>query len=1105
MRLHLSSLALALVLGLPALGGDPAPAAAGKAYIRFPTTKGDQVFFTAEGDLWRAPLAGGRATRLTTHASLETRPAVSPDGKWLAFSASYEGPQEVHVMPVEGGQPRRLTFQGLGCAVLGWTPQGQVLFTTTAEVGPGRASVVAMVDPQTLQRTTLPLADANEACVDEAGRTLFFTRLGIHMTGDNVRNYRGGAAAEVWRYDLAGGKEAVKVPFDAPIKRPMVWKDRLIVVSDKDGCDNLWSLKFDGSDAKQLTHHKGWDVRGGSLADGRVAYQQGADLRVYDLATGRDRAVEVTLTSDFDQRRERLIKRPLDFLDNTDFALNGERIVLTARGQVAVAGLQGLRRVDVALPAGSRAREATLSLDGKNVYAFSDATGEQQLWRFPADGTPGGKALTTDKGLDRQGLFPSPDGKNLAHTDREGRLYLLTLATGENKRLDTNPHGGAPQVVWAPDGRTLAILRPDSSHRLSQILLHSLAEGRTVTVTRDKYESFAPAFSPDGKWLYFLSNRSFQVVNNSPWGDRNLGPYFDRRTKVYALALQEGLRFPFAPRTELDAETKDKDAKESKESKDPKEAKPAKAERPAIQWEGLVERLYEVPLAAGNYGTLRVDAKRLYITEREGRSTSVKTLEIGNSVAPAEVFAADINAFDLSADGKKALLTKRGPAGPAGPGLETFYIVEAGAKAPGDLSKAEVKLGDWAFPVDPRAEWQQMFQDAWRMHRDRFYDSKLRGQDWEAVRRKYEPLVARITDRAELNDLLGQMVGELGALHSQTRPGDQRLAQDGSSQAFLGAVFSRAANGYRIDHIYRTEAELPSEASPLAAPGLGLKEGDVLTAVNGRPVLEARDLSDLLRNKAGQQVLLAFQRGAETLKPVVVQAVDGLRQANLRYSDWEEGLRRQVDQASQGRLGYLHLRAMGAGDINTFAREFYGQVDREGLILDVRRNNGGNIDSWVIEKLLRRAWAFWTDSHGTYNGTNMQQTFRGHLVVLIDEFTYSDGESFAAGIKALGLGPLVGRRTAGAGVWLTDSNVLLDKGQVRAAEWPQYLTKDGAWIIEGVGVSPDLEVVNPPKETYAGRDRQLEAAIKLLQDKLAKEPVAPLKPKGIPALPGQAR
>jgi tricorn protease len=1081
MRLPLSSVALTILLGLPAQAGN--------GYLRFPATKGDQVYFTAEGDLWRAPLAGGNALRLTTHASQETRPAVSPDGKWLAFSGSYEGPHEVYLMPVEGGLPKRLTFEGLGCNVLGWTPKGEVLYVTQAEVGPSRSTVVLTVNPHTLARTTLPLADANEACMDEAGQTLFFTRQGLHMTGDHARHYRGGAAAEVWRYDLRGGREAVKVPFEAPLKRPMVYQDRLIAVSDQDGCDNLWSMRFDGSDAKQLTFHKALEVRGASLGDGRVVYQLGADLRVFDLATRKDQALDITLTSDFDQQRERLLKKPLEFLETTTFAPSGERIVLTARGQIAVAGPDGIRRVEVSLPAGSRARQASLSSDGKSVFAFCDATGEQQIWRFPADGAPGAKALTSEKGVARVGLYPSPDGGLIAHTDRKGNLYLLNLASGQNRRIDTALHGGPLEVVWAQDGKTLAILRAASPRQLPQILLHNIADGKQVLLTSDKYESYAPAFSPDGQWLYFLSNRSFQVTKGDPWGDRSMGPTFDRRTKVYALALQEGLRFPFEPKTELDPVAKD-----AKEAKGDKKDKP---ERPAIAWDGLAERLYEVPLAPGDYTDLRTDGKRLYVSEREGKTTSVKTLEIGNAGAQPELFAAEAAGFELSADGKKALLQKRGPGGPS------FYILDAGPKA-GDLAKHEVKLGDWSFTLTPRTEWRQMFQDAWLMHRDQFFDGHLRGQDWEAIRRKYEPLVARVTDRAELNDLLGQMVGELGALHSQARPGDQRLAQDGSVPGFLGAVFSRQAEGYRLDHIYRTEAELPSEASPLAKVGLGVKEGDFLTTVNGRPVLDARDLSDLLRNQAGQQVLLAFKRGAETLKPVVVKAIDARQQGNLRYTDWEEGLRRQVDQASHGKIGYLHLRAMVGSDLNTFAREFYGQVEREGLIIDVRRNNGGNIDSWIIEKLLRRAWAFWTDGQVRPISTNMQQTFRGHLVVLVDEFTYSDGETFAAGIKALGLGPLVGRRTAGAGVWLTDENILEDKGQLRVAEWPQFLTKDGSWIIEGVGVKPDIEVVNPPKETFQGRDRQLEAALKLLQEKLAKEPVKPLKPQAIPPLPATA-
>jgi tricorn protease len=694
-------------------------------------------------------------------------------------------------------------------------------------------------------------------------------------------------------------------------------------------------------------------------------------------------------------------------------------------------------------------------------------------------------------------MYPSPDGMYIAHTDRGGNLWLLNPATKENQLIDSNYYAAWPSVVWSGDSKTIAIQRPNSNLRSNQILLYSLETKQRAQITSDKYESFSPAFSPDGRWMYFLSNRHFQVVNGSPWGDRNMGPYFDRRTKIYAIALQDGLRFPFQPNTELDAAVPPEPRQSNSSNigsggRDTREARDTKL--PTIQWTGLADRIYEVPLSPGNYQNLNADAQRLYFQDRDGRSVSLKTLEINNNDPRAEVHSTDMASYYLSSDGKKILLARR-----AGQGME-FYILNASAKAPPDLSKFAVRTGDWNITADPKSEWRQMFYDAWRMHRNRFYDSKLRGVNWEAMKAKYEPLLSRVTDRNELNDLLAQMMGELGAMHSQVRAGDQRRIPDTWTQSYLGAILSRTPDGYRIDHIYRTENELPSEAAPLAKPGMDVREGDVITSINGRSVLDVRDISDLLNNCYGQQTLLGLRRGQSEMKPVIATPVNSVQNASLRYTDWEESNRAQVEKASGGRFGYLHLRAMGGSDINTFAREFYANIDRDGLIIDVRRNNGGNIDSWVIEKLLRRAWAFWTTSDGQYRGTNMQQTFRGHLVVLIDEYTYSDGETFAEGIKQLGLAPLVGRRTSGAGAWLTDSNGLVDGGMIRVAEWPQFSAKDGSWLIEGVGVVPDVEVVNLPVETFNGKDKQLETAIKLLQEKLSKNPIPELKPKNIPGI-----
>lgn len=1103
-----------LTLSLAGMISSAYASADNQAYARFPTIRAETIVFTAEGDLWKTGTSGGTAQRLTTHLGAETHAAISQDGQWLAFSATYEGAQEAYVMPIQGGVPKRISFENGVVTVLGWSAQGEVLITSQNQVGPSSQTVISAINPKNLQRQIFPVTDANEAAIDDAGKTLYFTRLGLHTRNDNAKMYRGGALAQLWKFDLQGKNEAVNVFANEKSnnRRPMLWKNRLYFLSDRDGAYNIYSANLDGGDVKSLTKHRDWEVRNPQLGDGKIAYQLGANLHVLDLNKQDDKLVNVALVSDFDQSRQRYIKNPLEFLTNTQIASKDDKLVLTARGQITIATTGNQRRVDILLPEGARARDAVFSHDDRFIYAFADSSGENEIWRFPANGNGKPEQLTKDGDTHRLTLAPSPDGKWMAHTDKRGRLWLLDLASKTNTVIDDaskEGHGTHDEIVWSPDSKTLAMVRGNSSQGRNQIGLYDLDSKQTHFVTTDRYESESPSFSSDGKWLYFLSNRNFQPGVGAPWGDRNMGTYFDKRAGIFALALQPGNRFPFKPDDELSKNSEKPSEKVADKvgdkpdtndlAKDGKKADAPAAKKPvnSIVYQGLAERLYEVPIAAGNYRRLVSDDKRLYFLERDpvDRSRShVKTLAIAKTSPQAEVFATGVRNFDLSLDKKRVFLH-------TGVGSGDFFVVDAGAKAPPDMSKAKLKIDDWTFSSNPRQEWKQMFIDAWRMHRDFLYDTNMRGVDWVKVREKYTPLVDRITDRAELNDLLGLMVSEVSSLHSQVRPGDIRRAAPDGLAAGLGAVLSKTNEGYRIDHIYRSEPDLPSQRAPLDNPDVDVKVGDVITAINGKDVSTARDISDLLLNQADKQVLMQVKRGTSgtTNKSVLVSPISMAKQANLRYSDWEQSLSGKVDRASNGKIGYLHLRAMTPADVSSFARDFYANYDRDGLIIDVRRNNGGNIDSWIIEKLLRKAWAFWAPP-GQQSYANMQQTFRGHLVVLIDELTYSDGETFAAGVKALNLGPLVGKRTAGAGVWLSDRNTLSDNGMVRAAENAQFDARDGRWMVEGIGVVPDIEVDNPPNASYKGEDKQLETAINYLQKKLKEQPIKALRPQAIPPL-----
>jgi len=1111
----LSFAALPLVFAVPPNASAPDTNGAEithRGYYRNPAVHGDTIVFTSEGDLWTVSLKGGAAQRLTTAPGTETLATISPDGKTVAFLADYEGPNEVYTMPIMGGLPERRTWEG-DAQPAGWAPDGRLMIATSRySTLPGDKLV--LVDEQG-KRDIVPLAEAAEGAWSSDGHTLFFTRWGKQPS--STKRYKGGWAESLWRFD--GKDEAVPLTadYDGTSGHPMLWKGRVYFLSDRDGVMNVWSINEDGKDLKEESHQKRFDVESASLADGHIVYSSAADLWDLDLAGGHEQVIPVTLQSDFDQLREHWVNKPVEYLTSVHIAPDGSKAVFTARGEVFTIPAQSGRTVQVAANSGVRYREAMFMPDGKSVVALSTDTGEAEFWSFPANGVGKPEEWTSGAKVLRTGGAISPDGKWLAHTNKDQELWLLDIKTKQDKRIAQSMNGDFSDLSWSPDSQWLAY-GETADNTFQQLKVLNASTGKNETITDDRFSSGSPAWSSDGKWLYFLSDRELKTTVPSPWGPREPEPHFDRPVKIFQLALTAGLRSPFLPADELHPDKKDeeKPAEKKEEKKDDKPAdKNAKAatdkhetakadekkddkkedkkdeKKPPevkIDFADLASRLTELPAPAGNYFGLQATEKRLCYGnagDMRGEHIALQCLDIANKGDEPDTVMGDVKGFEISSDRKKMLIAK----------ADNFYIFDSDVKATSDpkaLAKAALNLSRWQIHVQPREEFRGLFLDAWRLERDFFYDKDMHGVNWPAMRDRYLPLVDRVADRDELNDVIAQMVGEVSALHTFVQGGDARHTADHVDVATFGAQLRRdeKAGGYVVVHIYAHDPDLPDQAPPFARPDSMVKEGEIITSIDGVDALSVSDEGALLRNKAGTQVLLHVKSekgdaAAAGGRDVLVKPISAREDAQLRYNEWEYTRRLAVDKESGGNIGYVHLRAMGSGDIDQWARDFYPIFDRQGLIIDVRHNHGGNIDSWLLSKLLRQAWFYFQPRVGNPSW-NMQYAFRGHIVVLCDHETASDGEAFSEGFKRLKLGKVIGERTWGGEIWLSFDNTQADNGIASAAETGVYA--DGKWLIEGHGVDPDMVVDNLPHSSYAGGDAQLDAAIKELEQEIKADP-----------------
>lgn len=1101
-------LALGSLSSLAVYGSDDGVNRPG--YYREPAVHGDTLIFTAEGDLWSVSVEGGAAHRLTSAPGQERFSTISPDGKTVAFYAQYEGPSEVYTIPIGGGIPQRQTWDN-DAKPVGWKPDGRLMIETGRYATLPDPSLVLIASDGT--REMLPLATGSEACYSADGRTLFFTRFDKQWS--NTKRYKGGFIQNLWRYDGKGEAVPLTADFAGTSHAPMFWKGRVYFLSDRDGVMNVWSMDLEGHDLKEESHQKFFDVQTASVSEGRMVYASGGDLWSLDLATGREAVIPITLVSDFDQLREHWVTKPMSYITDAHIAPDGSRVVFTARGEIFTMPAKTGRVIKVAGDSSVRYRAARFLPDGKNIVALSTSSGETEFWKFPANGEGKPEQWTNDAKVLRWDWVPSPDGRWLANFDKDDQLWVFDTKTKQNKRIAQSMNGGFADLSWSPDSRWLAYVE-GADNDFGQIKVLNLESGKIETLTSDRYNSESPAWSSDGKWMYFLSDRALNTTVPAPWGPRQPDPHFNHRVKIYEFALLAGGRSPFLPADELHPDTPAKDekkdekkdtadaskdkagdaaAKDAKapaakapEEKKPDEKKPDEKKVPEVKidFAGLGERLTEVPVPAGNYDDLEATDKRLCWvsgTDELRPKRALQCLSIDNKGDEPDTVMAEVRGYEISQDRKKMVIHKG----------EDFFVVDSDVKASGlsdpkVLAKAKVDLSHWTLTTTPREEFHGIFLDAWRLERDYFYDRHMQGVDWVAMQKRYLPLVDRVSDRDELNDVIAQMVSELSALHTFVRGGDQRKPADDVDVATLGARLRRdeKAGGFVVEHVYLHDPDLPNTAPPLARPDSIVSEGETIVSIDGRDLLSVRDERELLRGKAGVQVMLKVKSAKGELRDVLVKPINEEQDGDLRYTEWEYSRRMKVEAASGGKIGYVHLRAMGPNDIDQWAREYYPVFNREGLIIDVRHNEGGNIDSWLLGKLLRQAWFYWQPrvGHPTWN---MQDAFRGHIVVLCDQETASDGEAFSEGFKRMKMGTVIGMRTWGGEIWLSGSNRQADGGVATAAETGVY-GPEGKWLIEGHGVDPDVVVDNLPHATFEGNDAQLQSALELLTKQIQEDP-----------------
>jgi tricorn protease len=1096
---------------------------AGRTFMRYPTLSGNTIVFVAHDNLWSVPRTGGIASRLTAEEGRDVMPRFSPDGRWIAFTGEYQGNRDVYVIPAGGGSARRLTFtsdiepevsprSGPNNMVVTWTPDSKsIVFLSRRMAWNDWINRLFTVPLDGGLSELMPLDRGGFLSYSPDGKQIAYNR--IFRNFRTWKRYEGGLGQDIDLFDFQTRKLTHITDWPGNETFPMWYGKTIYFLADHDAHKraNIWAYDTGSHEFRQITHYTDYDIDFPSLGAGPgeagIVFQQGGKLHVLDIPSEQVHDLEVIVPDDGTRTGPRFVDAKSSIREqdaaqrpNYDVAPNGNRIVFSARGDLFTLPAEHGNTRDLTQTSNADEDHPSWSPDGRTIAYTTDVSGEQQVAIRPAEGGPE-KLLTHFT----QGYFYvprwSPGSDRLAFSDNEHRLWIVATSGGEPQQVAQDPYQEVQSYTWAPDGRWLAYVITGANQQ-SGIWLYSLDTRKATRLSESRSNDFNPAFDPAGRYLYFISTRHENpTLSHSEFNIATL-----KMAGVYVATLKRGAPSPFAPRSdEGTGEQSDNEQakRKSDDSKPGAVAKPGVSKAIEIDLDGLMERAVRVPIEPAEISQLDARADELfYLT---GPSQMVEGPLPGEKPAlhvydmkerkDARVVEG-LSSYALAADGRKVAYKLDAD----------YFIADAKPIDPkgGEEGRKKLDLGHMRIRIEPPQEWATMFASAWRLQRDFYFMKEMNGVDWPQVRAAYAALLPLVGSRSDLNFLIGEMLGEIGNSHTYVGGGDELPAEKRVPTAFLGADFAldSAAGRYRLATLYPGDNTREHYRSPLSQPGLDIRAGQYLLAIDGTELKQPMDPFSLLVGKQDQTIKLTLADKPDgARRDVVVQPVK--TELSVREQGWIDHNREWVDQASAGRIAYIYLSDMSGLGMDQFIRQFYPQMDKQALLVDERWNGGGFIDQIVLER-LRRVLVGLTVNRERIGSTVPEQLLVGPKVCLINHYSASDGDVFPFYFRKYGLGPLMGTRTWGGVRGIRGYWALLDGGYVTIPEEALY-GLNSQWVLENHGVEPDITVDDSPADWLAGHDRQLEAGVSYLLDELQKHPGGlPPPPPPLPAYPPES-